>query len=73
MAITIDELQIEIEASSTKASDRIDAINGALARLKGAVKGGAGLMTISKQFERFIDEVNAMQNPSAKVAALVAA
>lgn len=73
MAITIDELQIEIEASSTKASDRIDAINGALARLKGAVKGGAGLMTISKQFERFSAAVNAMQNPSAKVAALVAA
>jgi hypothetical protein len=73
MAATIDELQIEIQANATKASAGIDALIASLSGLKGVTKGGAGLTTATKQFERFSAAVNAMQNPSAKVAALVSA
>lgn len=73
MAVTIDDIQIEIEARATNAADRIDAINGALARLRGTVKGGAGLTTVSKQFERFSAAMNSMSDLSDKISKIVSA
>ncbi len=71
MAATIDELQIEIQASATKASAAIDALTASLSGLKGATKGGAGLTTTTNQFKNFSDAINKIVNPSEKVRALV--
>jgi hypothetical protein len=68
---TIDELQIEIQASAKSASSGIDALTASLSGLRGAVKGGAGLTTVSKQFERFSAAMRSMTDPSAKIASLV--
>jgi len=73
MAITIDDLDIQIQASAGKASAGIDSLTTSLSALKGAVKGGAGLTTISKQFEKFSAAVNSMTDPSGKISKTVSA
>lgn len=73
MAVAIDELQIEIVARATKAAERINATASALARLKGAIKGGAGLTTVSKQFERFSAAMNVFKDPTSKISKTVSA
>lgn len=49
MAVDIDSLQIEIEATSSDAAAKIDALATALSNLKSVAKGGAGLTTTTKQ------------------------
>lgn len=49
MAVDIDSLQIEIEATSSDAAAKIDALAAALSNLKSVAKGGAGLTTTTKQ------------------------
>lgn len=73
MAVTIDELQIEIQASATKASAGIDTTRTALERLRTAVKGGAGLTTVTKQFQAFSAAINSMADPSGKISKTVSA
>lgn len=51
MAVDIDSLQIEIEATSSNAAAKIDQLATALTNLKLAAKGGAGLTTVSKQLQ----------------------
>ena len=48
MAVDIDSLQIEIEATSSDAASKIDQLATALTNLKSAAKGGAGLTTTTK-------------------------
>jgi hypothetical protein len=73
VAVTIDELDIQIQASSTQAAAGIDRLEAALSRLRTSVRGGAGLTTVSKQLERLSQTVHSMQDPSTKIGALVAA
>ena len=73
MAITIDELQVEIQAKSTNAAAGIDSLSASLSKMRSVVKGGAGLTTTTKQFQAFAQSVQAMQDPSGKIAVLVAA
>lgn len=73
MAITIDQLQIEIQARSTSAASSIDALSTSLGKLRTAVKGGVGLTTATKQFQAFAQAVQTMQAPTQKIAELVAA
>ncbi len=73
MAVTIDELDIQIQANSKSAADGIDALSTSLTRLRSSVKGGAGLTTTTKQFHAFAQAVQAMQAPTQKIAELVAA
>lgn len=73
MAITIDQLQIEIQARSTGAASGIDALTASLGKLRSAVKGGVGLTTATKQFQAFAQAVQTMQAPTQKIAELVAA
>ena len=49
MAVDIDSLQIEIEATSSDAAAKIDALATALSNLKSVAKGGVGLTTTTKQ------------------------
>lgn len=51
MAVDIDSLQIEIEATSSDAALKIDQLATALTNLKSAAKGGAGLTTTTKQLQ----------------------
>lgn len=51
MAVDIDSLQIEIEATSSDAASKIEQLATALTNLKSAAKGGAGLTTVSKQLQ----------------------
>lgn len=73
MALTIDQLQIEIHASSTAAVSGVDALAASFTRLRSAARGGVGLTTATKQFHAFATAVQNMQAPTQKIAALVAA
>ena len=73
MALTIDQLQIEIQASSTGAANGIDLLSASLGKLRSAVKGGVGLTTATKQFQAFAQAVQTMQAPAQKIAELVSA
>ena len=48
----IEQLEIEIQSDSTKASSSIDALADSLGRLKTALKGGAGLTSVTQQLSR---------------------
>lgn len=62
MALTIDELQIEIRASSSNAASGIDALEQSLRRLRAAVaplsKGGVGLTALGNSLKKFSDSVS---------------
>jgi hypothetical protein len=73
MALTIDQLQIQIQAQSTSAASSIDALANSLGRLKLAAKGGAGLTSVSKQFQAFSQAIQSMTVPAQKIESLVAA
>ena len=51
MAVDIDSLQIEIEATSSDAAEKINQLATALSNLRAAAKGGAGLTTTTKQLQ----------------------
>ncbi len=73
MALTIDELQIEISQDSQQAVDGLDALTNTLGRLKQATRGGVGLTTVTNQIKRLNEAVNALQDPSLKIQKLVSA
>lgn len=49
MAITVDNLQIEIQANANNASNSIKSLASALERLKNICKGGTGLGAVAKE------------------------
>lgn len=71
METTIDQLQIEIQASSSSASSSIDALANSLSKLRAAVRGGVGLTTATKQFRAFSDAVRNIQAPTRQIEDLV--
>ena len=64
MAVDIDSLQIEIEATSRDAAAKIDALATALTNLKTAAKGGAGLTTVSKQMQALANAAKLINSSS---------
>lgn len=52
MGIDIDSLQIEIEATSADAAEKVDSLATALTNLKTAAKGGAGLTSVVNQINK---------------------
>ena len=64
---TIEELNIEIQSSSEKATSGIDQLTASLTRLKSAVKGGAGLTTTTKQLQAFGSAVSGLKDPGNKI------
>lgn len=62
MAVDIDSLQIEIEATSSDAAAKIDALATALTNLKAVAKGGAGLTTVSKQMQALASAAASLNN-----------
>lgn len=62
MAVNIDSLQIEIEATSSDAAKRVQDLADALTNLKAAAKGGAGLTTVSKQLQALASAAASLNN-----------
>ena len=62
MAVNIDSLQIEIEATSSDAAKRVQDLADALTNLKAAAKGGAGLTTVSKQLQVLASAAASLNN-----------
>ena len=52
MSIDIDSLQIEIEATSSDAAQKIDQLANSLSNLKSVAKGGAGLTAVTNQLNK---------------------
>lgn len=63
MSTTIEQLELEIQSSSTSAVSGIDALKQSLERLKGITKGGAGLTTVANQIST-LDNTLKKINPS---------
>lgn len=62
MAVEIDSLQIEIEATSSDAAKRVQDLEDALQNLKSVAKGGAGLTTVSKQLQALASAAASLNN-----------
>lgn len=62
MAVDIDSLQIEIEATSSDAAKRVQDLADALQNLKSVAKGGAGLTTVSKQLQALASAAASLNN-----------
>ena len=73
MALTIDQLQIDIRTQSKNAAVEINALSASLAGLKQAVRGGAGLTTVANQLTKLSNSLKGVSDPSAKITALVSA
>ena len=48
MPTTIEQLELEVQSSSTSAVAGIDALSASLSKLKNAVRGGVGLTSVAK-------------------------
>lgn len=64
MAVDIDTLQIEIEATSTDAAAHVNELAAALENLKAASKGGAGLNSAVRQINKLRDSLSGLQAES---------
>ena len=62
---TIDSLQIEIQAGAKNAEQGLDALKGALDKLRSALKDGAGLTSLAASFRNMGDEANKLGTTSA--------
>ncbi len=73
MSLTIDQLQIDVNASAVNASSGIDALTSSLQRLRNALKGGAGLASTSRQLTAIGNALSSIGDPTSKVNVLVSA
>lgn len=67
MAMTIDELQVEITSNAESAVNGLDALAASMERLKGATSGGLGLKATSEEMKNFNSSVQSLQDPSTKL------
>lgn len=72
-AVTIDELQLQIQANSSSAASSIDALSSSLNRLRIAARGGVGLTAVSKQISQLALSLNTLNFGNEKVLSLVEA
>ena len=73
MAVDIDRLQIEIEATSSDAASKIDQLATALTNLKSAAKGGAGLTPVTKQLREIVSVASGASNVGRNISQMVSA
>ena len=62
MPTTIEQLELEVQSSSSSAVSGIDALSASLAKLKAATKGGVGLTTVANQLQRFNTALSGMDS-----------
>lgn len=70
MAVDIDSLQIEIEATSSDAAAKVNELATALSNLKNAAKGGAGLTTVSRQLQALANAANMVNSSNVNITKL---
>jgi methyl-accepting chemotaxis protein len=63
--MTIDQLKIEVEASSQTAASGIDALSASLEKLKSATKGGLGLTSVTNQLSKLNTALSAVSRANA--------
>ncbi|MFV0351835.1 MAG: hypothetical protein ACK5JF_05940 [Oscillospiraceae bacterium] len=63
--ITVESLQIEIQAPSAEAAKSIDSLTANLSKLKSATKGGLGLNAVSKQLTTLNTALNGVSGTNA--------
>lgn len=73
MAIDIDSLQIEIEATSNDAASKIEQLAVALSTLKSVAKGGAGLTSVTRQLQNFTVAANSVSSVGSKLSSAISA
>lgn len=62
--VTIDRLEIEIAASSTDATEKIDKLRDALDKLASVASSGAGLKSVAKQLDALTGKSTALNDVS---------
>ena len=65
MPTTIEQLELEVQSSSTSAVAGIDALSASLSRLKGAVRGGVGLTSVANQVRNLDTALKSMDGSGA--------
>lgn len=69
---TIEQLQVEVNSSSTSATSGIDSLSQSLSKLKSATKGGVGLTSIANSVKSLDTALKSVDTGSAsKITALV--
>lgn len=61
---TIEQLELQVQSSSTSAEKGIDALSASLSKLKGAIKGGVGLNAVATQLNNINTALNGMSGDS---------
>lgn len=61
---TIEQLELQVQSSSTSAEKGIDALSASLSKLKNAVKGGVGLNAVATQLNNINAALNGMSGDS---------
>lgn len=62
MSTTVEQLEIEVESSSSSAVKGIDALSASLQRLKNATKGGIGLTSVTRQVNELATSLNGLDS-----------
>ena len=65
MPTTIEQLELEVQSSSTSAVAGIDALSASLSKLKNAVRGGVGLTSVVKQVRNLDTALKSMDSSGA--------
>lgn len=65
MPTTIEQLELEVQSSSTSAVSGIDALSASLSKLKNAVKGGVGLTSVANQVRNLDTALKSMDSSGA--------
>ena len=62
MSTTVEQLEIEVESSSSSAVKGIDTLSASLQRLKNATKGGIGLTSVTRQVNELATSLNGLDS-----------
>lgn len=65
MPTTIEQLELEVQSSSTSAVAGIDALSASLSKLKNAVRGGIGLTSVANQVRNLDTALKSMDSSGA--------
>ena len=65
MPTTIEQLELEVQSSSTSAVAGIDALSASLSKLKNAVRGGVGLTSVANQVRNLDTALKSMDSSGA--------
>lgn len=65
MPTTIEQLELEVQSSSTSAVAGIDALSDSLSKLKNAVRGGVGLTSVANQVRNLDTALKSMDSSGA--------